>query len=177
MPGTFCYLGVDRSSGRLLRPLGNNSLILGKRYTFSFSQSKQLSLTQLPHKNEDLLYESATLSDPIVGSSIEDYLLSIAPSTLTIPRNVVDGTDCPSVYLLKCMPSDIRRYTNDFGKSRIDIDTEIMENGYDLPYTAVTVPVLDDTKSVVVVFSRSRPFNPNVCYLLVVGLIQPKVCC
>jgi len=174
--GSFCYLGVDRISGRILRPKGNAALIVGRNYTFTFSKHQQASLTQLPHRNEDLLYGLATWN-PIVGPSIRDYLLSIAPPFSNIPQQVFEGTDCPSVYLLLCMPSNIERYTKSVVfngetkyKRRINIST--MKDGNDLPYTDAIDRVLDNSKPVVVVFSMSQPINPNICYLLVVGLIQ-----
>jgi len=196
----FCYLGIQRETNRIYRPIplyDDSFAIKGTKFnwnigdSYTFIQGGANGL-KLPHAKDDLPFIALELvTERIRGSpphSIKPCLLKMAKSDFSQNKYEDENTDCPSVYIKKCLSCNITFYQkkdklrivfripSKTATSPIYIPFEV----HDLPYTAQDTPTFEFPEDeVVVILSMGRPyegtqkekFNPRRCYLLVVGLM------
>jgi len=177
--GGFCYLGFDRKSQMIRRPILRDikpfdkmELHIGKSYKFKFYISDQDGYP-VPHSNDDVIVTSGKKVD----TDRNRLRLPCDNRDFPIDRRFVEEfTDCPSVTVVKTKYA--RVYFNDRGKKRIEI--RVKGEMKEFPYASLETPsrseLRDDFIRKYVVISLSRPFagnernpfNPRRCYLLVV---------
>jgi len=187
----FCYLGFSREDQCLIRPIyntdvghccwsKNQELDLGRWYRFH-AYSKQKDLTALPHSNDDLVVTNKYNE----GSPVEDLYSLLEPFSKGSTREIFgtyykfvnEGTDCPSLGVIKTQRKTLSTFMDNKNNMRIRFGNQ------DFRYTDLeaadlsAIPADDD---VLLLVGLGRPWHwegdsfkgTKRCYILGLGVIS-----
>ena len=202
-----CVIAWSVEEQRLIRPITNlvtNSWIfgtfkVGQVYWFVILHSNP-SEAIWPHKTEDTIVQInpvpvSTVSIPLVpvrytesemynmlfGSSVESVCSVFAPGVIQEGKYILEGTECPSVGILRCNRGDIMLEN----LSNMSTRCRIFQL-FDFPVTAQNQDALLSLNEslanipVLVLLGLARPFqgtggnffDPRRSYILVIGVIM-----
>lgn len=194
-----CYLGIDESTGRILRPIKNTepglrcwpsniNLCLELTYRFGVilnPDNTAAFVTQFPHCKDDMVHVVNSIelenTEPF-NTQVLMHLNITQPDIIFIFtrikewKNLNENKQSRSAGILRCSSNMVSNmYISIYKKLRSRI---ILASGlYDLPVTALRFDVLpEDNKDIIVVLGLGRPYSNSGeyksprYYILVVGL-------
>lgn len=195
-----CVIALSEQGQRLIRPITNlvrNSWIfgtfkVGQVYRFVILASNP-SNAIWPHKSNDIIVESnpvpvsvqcteSEMYNMLFGLSEESVFSVFAPGVIQEGNYILEGTECPSVGILRCNLRDIMMYKNQFNKTRCTI-FEVFDFSVTAQNQDALLMSLNERPAntpVLVLLGLTRPFagtgvnvyNPRRCYILVIGVIM-----
>ena len=212
MSNNLCYLGWDMDLKKIVRPIlrtnpycwtvWDPALNVGEKHLFEVV-SRNLHETPYPHKTEDLLVvhlnkqsdaliSNQDLFNILVGHSWPS--LTEAFGAIEIHANKIyvnEGTNCPSVAILKCNRMQLYFYNkgSSYKTARCKLQQgqahdaeqdaeEFYPCEFDLSVTAVNYDDQIGQNDCLVILGMARPwightleFDPRRCYLLITGII------
>lgn len=205
-----CVIAWSVEEQRLIRPITNlvtnswmfGTFTVGQVYWFVILDSNP-SKAIWPHKREDTIvqtnpvpvsivsipgtppvfvrYTESEMYNMIFGSSVESVSSVFAPGVIQEGKYILEGTECPSVGILRCNRGDIMFENPPNMSTRCRIFQL-----FDFPVTAQNRDALLSLNKrpanipVLVLLGLARPFqgtggnffNPRRCYILVIGVIM-----
>lgn len=203
-----CVIAWSVQGQRLIRPITNlvrNSWIfgtfkVGQVYRFVILGSNPRNAIW-PHKSDDIIVESnpvpvSTVSahpvpvqytesemyNMLFGLSVESVFSVFAPGVIHEGKYILEGTECPSVGILRCNLRDIVMYKKQFNMTRCTI-FEVFDFSVKAQNQDALLMSLNERPAntpVLVLLGLTRPFagtgvnvyNPRRCYILVIGVIM-----
>lgn len=191
MGSGVCYLVYDPIQKKMFRPIKTGTsfwsvpeLKIDTMYLFFPLQLPVPLTVSLPHSREDLhVQQWIEQPDKLNDYTIYNALYEIANNSVELifgnimeGKYVLEGTDCPSVGILRCIGVPIQLYYC-FGKPRLKIG-----DSYDFPYKAYTHDQIIPGCPALIVLGLGRPYDgdglfiPKRCYLLALRiLMQPQL--
>lgn len=190
MNSGFCYLGLDVSTIRILRPIqttiaghccwsSKQNMSLKNQYTFKVTHypNDDTALTQYPHCLEDMV----VLPDPVVQHYSVNLgpIRSIAHTDVTElfkgiegGRYVLENTNTPSAGVISCSTTNLQILPQDGRADRCILN--LPSGTYNFPMKAIEYDdIINRDQNAYVVLGLGRPFanfKPARCYILVTGI-------
>jgi hypothetical protein len=178
MKSGHCYICYSQEFNCLVRPIYNvRQSFWDPSFKFPLGSSAIFSANtfwadcQPPHCYDDVLVETTDIrmtgfEPPIkmfylLGNLAKTSVSNIFGSQISSWKFVIEGTQCPSVGILKLLRSAVNLYISEEGKKRLRfVDSNLTL--LDLPLTATDDPFFDDCgpfEEILVLIGLGRPFS------------------